>query len=288
MKTKTKAKILTGAAILGITGYASTFQIDQTEKAVLTEFGSPIGEFTEPGLYFKMPWQTANEFSSMNLIYVSPPSDIVTTDSQYLKLGSVGVWTVDSPLLFMQKAKNERAAQILVDDSIGTSKRQVIGKYSQKEAMVLESTDKINAEVFDIARERLKPYGINLIDIQIIPGGEGGGLPDQTLESVYGRMISERAQIAERYRAEGLRGKNNIISETDKNITIMIKTAEKRAQEIMGEADKQALDIYSNSLKSDPDLLRLVLGLDALKNIPDGSTIQIDPDSKIAKPLGIK
>ena len=45
------------------------YVVDETEQAVITQFGNPVGEaITEPGLNFKIPFiQTANYFEKRYL-----------------------------------------------------------------------------------------------------------------------------------------------------------------------------------------------------------------------------
>jgi membrane protease subunit HflC len=60
-------------------------------------------------------------------------------------------------------------------------------------------------------------------------------------------MISERQQIAERFRSEGAGEAAKILGQKQKDLQEIESTAYRRIQEITGEADAKATEIYANA-----------------------------------------
>ena len=63
----------------------SIYIVDETEQVVVTQFGRIIGDpTTEPGLNFKLPWQTANFFPKNLLQWDGDPGQVPTLDKTYI------------------------------------------------------------------------------------------------------------------------------------------------------------------------------------------------------------
>jgi modulator of FtsH protease HflC len=66
-------------------------------------------------------------------------------------------------------------------------------------------------------------------------------------------MISERLQIASRFRSEGEGEAARISGQRERDINEIQSTAYKRVQEIRGEADAKATDIYARAYTQRPE-----------------------------------
>ena len=93
-------------------------------------------------------------------------------------------------------------------------------------------------------------------------------------KAVYDRMIAERERQAKQFRSEGEEEALKIRAETDKDKAIILANAFKISQEISGEGDAQALEIYASGYKSDPEFYNFTRTLESYKKI-------IDTDSKL-------
>ena len=95
--------------------------------------------------------------------------------------------------------------------------------------------------MFDAAAPKLAEFGIELLDVRF----KRINYNHQVLERIYQRMISERLQIAERFRSEGEGEAARINGNKERDLNQIKSTAYKQVQEIQGEADAKATEIYA-------------------------------------------
>ena len=93
----------------------------------------------------------------------------------------------------------------------------------------------IAAQVDEVATA----YGIHVEDVKI----KQFDLPQSNLEAVYGRMISERNQMAEKYTADGNYEANIIRNDVDKQVNIIVSNAQAEAAKLeAGEISQEDYD----------------------------------------------
>ena len=77
---------LIGIIIFLVVGFSSIFIIDETEQAVVTQFGKPVGgAITDAGIHFKTPLiQTVIKFDKRILEWDGSANEIPTLDNKYI------------------------------------------------------------------------------------------------------------------------------------------------------------------------------------------------------------
>jgi membrane protease subunit HflC len=70
---------------------------------------------------------------------------------------------------------------------------------------------------------------------------------------VYGRMIAERKQIAEKFRSEGKGEAQKILGEKERELKRITSEAYRTAQEIKGKAEAESTRLYAEAYGLDPD-----------------------------------
>ena len=75
--------------------------------------------------------------------------------------------------------------------------------------------------------------------------------PD-VLDRIYQRMISERRQIAQRFRSEGEGEAARIAGQKERDLNEIQSTAYRQVQQIRGEADAKATEIYAQAYTQNP------------------------------------
>ena len=135
--------------------------------------------------------------------------------------------------------------------------------------VIAENRELIMDEVKIGSTERLKDFGMELIDVRI----KRADLPSEVQRSVFDRMIAERSRISKRYRSEGEEESAKIRAQTDKEREIILAEAYATSEEIKGEGDKIATKIYSDSYSKDPSFYEFFRKLDAYDKIIDGKSI---------------
>lgn len=138
----------------------------------------------------------------------------------------------------------------------------------------------INKKIIAQAQPKLEAFGIELVDVKI----KRINYVEKVRDAVYGRMIAERKQIAEKFRSEGRGEASNIRGDKEKELQLIKSQAYKIAQEIKGRADAQATEIYAAAYGVDPAFYALIKTLDVYKNSLDqSSTLVLSTESDFMK-----
>jgi membrane protease subunit HflC len=102
---------------------------------------------------------------------------------------------------------------------------------------------KIEEEIKKKAAVKLAEFGVELLDLRLKRVNYN---PD-VLDRIYQRMISERRQIAQRFRSEGEGEAARIAGQKERDLNEIQSTAYRRVQEIRGESDAKATEIYARA-----------------------------------------
>ena len=206
------------------------FAVHQTEQVIITQFGKPVGEpITDPGLHFKLPViQEVNRIDKRFLEWDGAPVAIPTRDKTYIHVDTFARWRINNAKTYFVRLRDERSAQSRLEDILGSETRNAVAKHDLIEIVridknrkplrdenlknvptglgtigVLPPIDygrlKIEDEIKTKAAGKLSEFGIELLDLRLKRVNYN---PD-VLGRIYQRMMSERGQIAQRFRSEG-------------------------------------------------------------------------------------
>jgi membrane protease subunit HflC len=293
--------------IILIALYSAAYTVDETQQVVVTQFGKAIGNpITEPGLKFKLPIiQEANFFPKNLLQWDGDPSQIPTLDKTYIYVDTFARWKVVDPLKFFQTVNNVTVALARLDDIIDAAVRNFISSYPlietvrwtnreldtyevgiekiQDERIIREITtgrQKIVKKILEQAFPKLNELGIVVVDVQI----KRLNYVEEVRTSVYGRMIAERKQIAEKFRSEGQGEARKIEGNRGKELKRITSEAYRTAQEVKGKADAESTRIYAQAYSKDPGFYSFLKTLDVYKETMDkDSSLVLSTDSDFLK-----
>ncbi len=265
--------------------YSSVFTVNEVERAVVLRLGKPVGAPIEKaGLHFKVPFIDNVVYFDKRLIeYDSEPKELITKDKKNIVIDNYARWRIVNPLLFLQTVQDVRGAQARLDDIIYSEVRERLGQYTLLEIISLKRD-----EIMDIVTlesdEKVEKLGIQIVDVRI----KRADLPKQNEENVYRRMEAERNQQAKKYRAEGRESALEIMSDAEREKTIILAEAYEESEKIKGEGDAEALKIYADAYNKDPEFYSFTRSLSAYDKIfkGKGSTkIILSTDSELLKYL---
>ena len=305
---KTKILIVLIAVCLFVF-FQSAYIIDETEQVVITQFGKAIGEpKTEPGIEFKVPLiQKATYFPKNLLEWDSDPGEIPTLDKTYIWVDTFARWKIVDALLFYQTVNNLDQGRGRLSEVINSGVRDFIAKYplietvrmtnrkmdtletgldkiAEKRRMIeiKVGREKIIEAILNQTKPELKKFGILLVDVAI----KRLNYTEKVRNSVYGRMIAEREQIAEKYRSEGLGEARKIEGNRAKELKKITSEAYRKAQEIKGVADAESTLIYARAYSKDPDFYSFVKSLGVYqKTLDTDSSLVLSTDSDFLEHL---
>jgi len=256
----------------------SLYTIDETEQAIILEFGKPMGEtVSSAGLHFKLPWRSVIKFENRILEYDVEPQAIITKDKKKLEVDNYARWRIADPLLFYRSVRTLNGALSRIDPIVYSELRVELGKHELSE-IVDKRRVKIMETVSDKTEEKLAEYGIDIIDVRI----KRADLSKENERAVFDRMRAERQRKAKQYRSEGEEEALMIRAETDKKKTIILANAYKESQILKGEGDAKAVEIYADAFKSDPKFYEFIRTLEAYEKVVDKkSTLILSTDSDL-------
>ncbi|MBL1262257.1 protease modulator HflC [Candidatus Methylomicrobium oryzae] len=275
-----KTWLLTGAATALVLLFLSAYTVNQAEQVIITQFGRPIGDpITEPGLHFKLPFvQDVNRFDKRYLAWDGPMVEMSTKDKTYIQVDTFARWRITDPMRYYLRLRDERSAQSRLEDILGSETRTAIARHELIEVVRTDKGRKpmqdetltgaagestllgmlrpirvgrlqIEQGIFRAAQPKLAEFGIELLDVRF----KRINYNQQVLERIYQRMISERLQIAQRFRSEGEGEAARINGKKERDINEIESAAYKRVQEIHGEADAKATEIYAQAYTQKPE-----------------------------------
>jgi membrane protease subunit HflC len=306
---KTKSIFLIPVAIIAVIIYGAAYTVDETEQVVVTQFGRIVGQpKTDPGLKFKIPFiQKANYFNKNLLEWDGDPGQIPTLDKTFIWVDTFARWKIVDPIKFFQTVNNRFNAIGKLNDIIDPAVRNFITSYDLIEAVrntnrELESEEglddtmrrtrvyfqvdvgrqKITQGILEQAQPKLTPFGIELVDVKI----KRINYVEEVRKSVYGRMIAERNQIAEKFRSEGKGEAQKIRGEKERDLQEIESEAFKKAQRIKGDADAEATIIYAKAYGKDPEFYSFVQTLEIYREtLSENSSLVLSTDSEFLKYL---
>lgn len=261
-----------------LTAGSSCYTVPMTEVVILTQFGDPVGApVTEAGLHFKAPFiQDVNRFEKRVLEWDGRPLRMPTRDKVYVEVDAFARWRIVDPYKFFVGLRDERTAQSRLDGMIGGSTQAEVARHDLIELIRTDKNRKTpvaepvsgtpggtgglssittgraaiaEAILKDAAPRCLTDLGIELMDVRFKRINYG---PD-VQEKIFTRMSSERKQIAERFRAEGLGEAARIGGERERELKRIESEGYRKVQEIIGKGDAEAARIYSGAFNASPE-----------------------------------
>ncbi|MEK7686382.1 MAG: protease modulator HflC [Verrucomicrobiota bacterium] len=259
-----------------------TFQVRQTEVAVVTTFEDPSRYITNSGLKWKWPRpiQKVYKFDKRIQNFEEDKFEEVLTKDKLNLLVRVYVgWTISDPKVFFNSFPRGTVAEAepALEGLIRSSKNAVVGQHPFSHFI---STDENQLKFVEIESEMLKAvqptalskYGIS---IQFL-GIKKLGLPESVTQKVFDRMQAERQREVERLKAQGEAEAMNIRSAADRERNGILAKAEAAATAIRGQADAEAAKSFA-VFRDDPDLAVFLLKLSALEQtLKERSTLILD------------
>lgn len=284
------------------------YVVDETEQAVITQFGNPVGEaITEPGLNFKIPFiQTANYFEKRYLEWDGDRNQVPTKDKKFIFVDTYARWQITDPLQYFQRLGDERGAQSRLDDILDGETRNAIAAHDLVELIrstnrepisegiiadivndsleVIETgRDEIQEQIQELANQRASDLGIAVLDFRF----KRINYVEEVRRTVYDRMISERNRIADKFRSEGQGESSRINGEKERELLRIQSEAFREAETIRGKADAEAAAIYNQSYnrsRSARELYDFTKSMEAyISTIDRETSLIISTDSEFYK-----
>ncbi len=263
--------------VLAIGTLMSLFPVDERKQAIVLQFGQPKRVIAEPGLAFKWPWQDA-QFYEKRVLNLDPPAEnILLSDQKRLIVDVFARYKITDPLLFFQTVRTEGVARQRLGGIINGRLREVLGNETLSAVLSDERTRILQSIRENVDRETQR-FGIALVDVRI----RRADLPDETRESVYDRMRSEREREAAEFRAQGFEQSQRITAAADREATVIAAEAKRESEILRGQGEGRRTEILNNAYGQDPDFFNFYRSMQAYSASlgADSTFMVLSPDSE--------
>ncbi len=269
--------------LLTLLGMNSVFIVTEMERAVLLEFGKVVRDDIEPGLHFKLPViNNVRKFDGRILTSDAPPERYLTQEKKAVIVDSFAKFKVsDVQTFYTATSGDERRAEELLKERINDGLRDEIGKRTLHEVVSGERDELMRELTKGLNRVATGELGVTVVDVRV----KRIDLPPEVSQSVYDRMNTERDIEAREHRAKGEEMAVGIRADADKRREVMLAEAYSSAEEIRGEGDAQAANIYASAFSKDKRFYEFYRSMSAYQRTfsNKGDVLLIQPDSDFFK-----
>ena len=250
------------AAIVGAIVFAAAFFVDEREKAIVFKFGEIIDSDLKPGLHFKIPFiNNVRYFDARIQTMDADPELYLTGEKKNLVVDSFVKWRIRDVHQYYTRLQGSKAnARLRLSQRVNDSLRQEFGRRTVQE-VISGDRAKIMDEVRQAMDQDAANLGIEIIDVRL----KRVDLDPAISERVYQRMNAERQRVAKELRAQGEEEAEKIRADADRRRQIMLANAERDGQQLRGQGDATATDIYAQAFGRDREFYNLYRSLNAYK-----------------------
>jgi len=263
--------------VVGIVATSALFIVDQTEQALVLQFGQPRRVIREPGLWVKRPFlEDVRPYDNRLLDFEPPPEEVIVSDQKRLVVDTYTRYRITDPLLFYQTANSEVAVRARLSAMVNGSLRRVLGNVTLS-ALLSHERPAIMKQIRDEVRDQGKGFGIDVVDVRI----RRADLPEENSQAIYARMVSERQQQAAQFRGEGAEAAQTVRANADRERTVIIAEAQRDAQKVRGDGDAQSIRIYADAFGQDKEFFAFYRSMQAYRDAltGHGTSFVLTPDT---------
>ncbi len=262
--------------------YLVSFQVRQTENALIMTFGKPTKEIMLPGWNWKWPApiQTLVKYDSRIQIFEGVEEETTTKGGEPIIVKSYMLWKIAEPKAFQESVGDMDRARKTLKDRLRAAQNEVVGQHYFSEFVNVDRKEIKFAQIEDQMAKMLddslkSAYGIKVAAVGI----ERLGVSENVTKDVFERMKADRQRKTDATLAEGNAEATRIRSDAQSKVKELLAAADARAKAIMGSGDAEAAQYYK-MLDADPQFAMFLREIEALKNtLKNRATVVLPADA---------
>ncbi|MFC0282862.1 protease modulator HflC [Camelimonas abortus] len=262
MKNAVKVLAAVVAALVVVGLYSGAFIVNQTQEALVLQFGRVRSVVKEPGLHFKIPLIE-------NVVYIDrrvldldlPVQEVIAADQKRLVVDTFTRYRVVNPLLFYQSVNSIAGANLRLTSIVNSITRSVLADATFT-AIVKDERDRLMKRIRAEVNKQAASLGIEVVDVRL----RRVDLPEQNSEAVFQRMKTEREREAADIRAQGSQIAQAIRARADREVTVLLAEAERKSAELRGEGDAARNRILAGAYGRDPEFFSFYRSMQAYQS----------------------
>ena len=265
-----------------------SFQVSETECALVMTFGEPTREITEPGWNWRWPApiQTLVKYDARPRIYEGVMEETTTKGGEPVIVATYIVWKVDQPKKFRQAVRDDAGATKVLKGRLKDAQNKIIGQHYFNDFVNTDPAKirfgQIENQMLELLAGSIKEaYGIDIkaVGIKLLK------ISDKVTEDVFARMSADRKRKTDLTIAQGETEAMKIRADADAKRTELLASADAQAKAIRGQGDAEAAQYYK-LLKEDPEFAMFLREIEALRKIlKNRATVVLPADAEPFKLL---
>jgi membrane protease subunit HflC len=276
--------LVVSLVVLVLLASSAFFTVDQTQQALVLQFGEVRRIIRDPGLQVKIPFvQNVIHIDKRVLDYEPPSEEVIASDQKRLVVDAFSRFRIVNPLDFYRTLGSEAAARSRLGSIISGSLRRALGGVTLA-SVLSEERDRIMKQITEDVGAQTKSFGIEVLDVRI----RRADLPEENSQAIFQRMQSEREREAREFRAQGVEFAQRIKSAAERERTIIIADGQRKAQILRGQGEGESVGIYAEAFGRDPEFFGFYRSLQAYREALAGNdtTLLLSPDSEFFRFFG--
>lgn len=271
--------IIGAVGIVAAAAYSSVFVVDQTQQAIVIQFGKPQRVVVKPGLNLKAPFffESVIYLDKRILDLESASEEVITSDQKRLVVDAFTRYKIENPLQFFQATSGSvPAGEDRLRTLMNSSVRRVLGE-SSFQALVRDEREALMQKAQAQLHREAQQLGIAIVDFRI----RRADLPEQNSQAIFRRMQTERQREASEYRAQGQEASERIKARADREVVVTRAEAERQARETLGSGDAERTKLLADAYGRDAEFFSFWRSMQAYETgLRAGDTrMVLTPDS---------
>ena len=257
-----------------------SFQIQETETAIVVTLDNPSDKTLEPGLHLRWPYpiQKVYRFDRRVRCFAGISGkdgiETLTKDRQNIIVNIFINYRIVDAQKFYSKLETIREGEDKINDSMHGTALEVFGRYNFAQLVNVDPKKMRLADIQEDILEKLRAeYRPDGIEVSFV-GINSLNVPESTTKTVFERMILERKVEASKFMAEGKSEAERIMTDINRKRDDALAKATAKAKEIRAQGDAEAAQYYATYKKS-PELAAFLRKLDSLRTIMKSKTTLI-------------
>jgi len=286
MKKRNPLAMVIGGILLVVFGLLLfMYQVRVTEVAVVTTFGKPTRQVTEPGAYFKWPWpfQKVHTFDKRIHNFESRFEQGFTSDGYSLLIMVYAGWRIEDSMVFFPRFRGGSLseAEKSLEGLVRNAYNGVVGNHPLSDFISTDTNQlkyvQIEQEILERVREdaAASGYGVEVAFLGI----KRLGLPESVTEAVFKRMESERQVLIDEIKYDGEQQASAIRTAANLESARLVTEAQAEATRLISQGQAEAAK-YFEVFERNPKLANFLLKLSGLEAfLKDKTTLVLDPNT---------
>ena len=264
--------------------FSTLFIVDQRKYAIVFALGEVKQVISEPGLHFKWPppFQNVVFLDKRIMTLDNPEADrFITAEKKNILVDVYVKWRIVDPrLYFVSFNGGEQGAQNRLSQIVKAALNEEITKRTMQE-VISGDRDEMMKAIHGKVADEAKQIGVKIVDVRL----KRVDYVEQINSSVYARMRSERARVANELRSTGAAESEKIRADADRQRTVILADAYRDAEKIRGDGDAKASQIYGQAFGQNPEFYKFYRSLEAYRTSfrSHNDVLVVDPNSEFFK-----